>query len=117
MDKTAGVRLREDLDKALAAAARQQGRALEWDEREVLTLEMAAEAADRCVELRALLATVLASPRLTPNATAALAGELRLTEKAVIDLIGKVNIGTGHVKSARHVAAGQARMRGHAAQF
>ena len=52
MDKTAGVRLREDLDKALAAAARQQGRALEWDEREVLTLEMAAEAADRCVELR-----------------------------------------------------------------
>jgi len=115
MDKTAGARLREDLDKALATAASQQGRALE--EREVLTLEMAAEAADRCVELRALLATVLASPRLTPNATAALAGELRLTEKAVIDLIGKVNIGTGHVKSPRHVAAGQARMRGHTANF
>jgi hypothetical protein len=54
MNESAGQRLRADLDKALAAAAWQQGEALEFDEREQIVISMAAAAADRVEQLRAV---------------------------------------------------------------
>ncbi len=117
MDESAGQRLRNDLDTALAVAARKEGHALEFTEVEQVTISMAAAAADRVEVLRALLDTVLAGAKSSPHSAATLAGEIRLTERAVVDLVGKVDVGTGHVKSARHVAAGQARWRGAAAHF
>jgi hypothetical protein len=118
MDKSAGQRLREDLDTALAVAARKEGHAsLEFTEVEQVTISMAAAAADRVEVLRALLVTVLASAKSSAHSSATLAGEIRLTERAVVDLVGKVDVGTGHVKSPRHVAAGRARWRGASAHF
>ena len=111
MDKSAGKRLRQDLNIALAAAARREGHDLEFTEVEEVTIAMAVAAADRVEVLRALLDTVLAGAKASPHSAATLAGEIRLTERSVVDLIGKIDVGTSRVKSPRHVAAGQARWR------
>ena len=108
MNESAGQRLRADLDKALAAAARQQGEALEFDEREQIVISMAAAAADRVEQLRAVW-EVLIVGKVSATALANLAGELRMHERAVIDLCGRVALGTGAAKSPRHQRAAQAR--------
>ena len=46
MNKSAGQRLREDLDKALAHAGRESGRVLEFSEPELQLIDWAAEDAD-----------------------------------------------------------------------
>ncbi|WP_460355328.1 hypothetical protein [Mycobacterium sp. ZZG] len=39
----------------------------------------------------------------------ALAAEIRLTEKAAVDLVARVSLGLGAAKSPRHVRAAQTR--------
>ena len=63
MNKSAGQRLREDLDKALAHAGRESGRVLEFSEPELQLIDWAAEDADRAAELRQLYDAELAGDR------------------------------------------------------
>ena len=107
---TAGQRLRDDLDKALEHASRERGQKLQFDERELFVISMAAAAADRAELLRQRFDAVLAG-RAGADAVSKLAAELRLTERAAVDLALKVQIGVGIAKSERHVRAGQARWR------
>jgi hypothetical protein len=107
---SAGTRLRADLDAALAHASEQAERALEFDEAERHVIDQAAAAADRADELRALYRAELArQPEPRPRTVVALAAETRLTEKAAVDLVARVNLGLGAAKSARHVRAVQTR--------
>jgi hypothetical protein len=106
----AGEKLRADLDAALEHASRECGQKLQFDEREQFIISMAAEAADRAVMLRQRLNTELAG-KSSADAVAKLAAELRLTERAAVDLAMKAQIGVGIAKSPRHVAAGKARWR------
>jgi hypothetical protein len=46
-------------------------------------------------------------PRL--RSVVALAAEARLTEKAAVDLVARVNLGLGAAKSPRHVRAARTR--------
>lgn len=106
----AGDRLRADLVAALARAGEEAGRALEFDEAEAHTVEQACAAADRAEQLQALYAAELArrpEPRL--RTVVALAAEMRLSEKAAVDLVARVSLGLGAAKSPRHVRASQTR--------
>jgi hypothetical protein len=104
-----GQLLRADMDAALARAARDLGTPLEWSEIERHTLALAATAADRYEELRRLWVAELNRPEPRATSAANLAGELRLTEKAVVDLLMRVNLGTGPAKSERHQRAARSR--------
>jgi hypothetical protein len=73
------------------------------------TLALASTAADRCEELRRLWEFELNRPEPRATSAANLAGELRLTEKAVVDLLVRVNLGTGPAKSDRHQRAARSR--------
>lgn len=110
MSKSAGRRLREDLDKALAHAGAESGRTLEFSEVEVQAIEWAAADADRAEELAALYDAELAGDH-TPTTLVKLSAEIRACHRSAADLVGKVEIGVGRAKSPRHVAAGQARWR------
>jgi len=106
---TAGQQLRADMDAALARASRDLGQPLEFSEVERHTLARAAAAADRCDELRRLWEAELSRPQPRATSAANLAAELRLTEKAVVDLLARVNLGVGPAKSERHQRAAHAR--------
>jgi hypothetical protein len=110
MTKTpVGQQLLADMDAALARSSRDLGTALEFSEIEHHTLALAAAAADRCEELRRLWVIELNRPEPRATSAANLAGELRLTEKAVIDLLVRVNLDTGPAKSDRHQRAARSR--------
>ncbi|MDW5610005.1 MULTISPECIES: hypothetical protein [Mycolicibacterium] len=107
---SAGARLRADLDTALAHASQQLGRELEFDERERLVVDQAVKAADRAEQLAVLYAAELArKPEPRGRTVVALAAEMRLQEKAAVDLTARVNLGLGAAKSPRHVRASRAR--------
>ena len=112
--KSAGRRLRENLDKALAAAGREQHRTLEFSEVELEYIGWAMQAVDRAAELRKVYDAELsgvygAEPR--PAVLAKLSAEIRACHQLAAALVGKVDLGTEKVKSPQHVAAGQARWR------
>jgi hypothetical protein len=113
MTKTlsAGQQLRADMDAALARVARDLGQELEFSEIELHTLTRAASAADRCEQIRRLWEAELDRPEPRATSAANLSGELRLTEKAVVDLLTRVTLGTGPAKSDRHQRAARARWK------
>ncbi|MGH3551643.1 MAG: hypothetical protein ACRDT5_03400 [Mycobacterium sp.] len=109
---TAGAKLH--VDAALAHASAELGRDLEFDEGEHLVIKQAAVAADRAEELRALYKAELArKPEPRPRTVVALVAEARLSEKAAVDLVARVNLGLGAAKSPRHVRAAQTRWQQH----
>jgi hypothetical protein len=109
----AGKRLRNELNAALEHARRELGQPLlEFSEQEIATLERAAAAADRAEELGWLYDEELAGER-RPTVLVKLSGEIRLCERQVIDLIGRIHLGVGQAKSARHAySANQRWQRG-----
>lgn len=114
---SAGHKLRADLDAALAHASKELGRDLEFDEQERLIIEQAAKAADRAEQLAAMYTAELArKPEPRPRTVVALAAEVRLTEKAAVDLAARVNFGLGAAKSPRHVRAAKVRWQQHEVQ-
>ena len=104
MTQSAGQKLRAALDAALAHASIQARKQLEFDEREQLIIDSAAAAADRAQRLGALWAA-----EKNPNTLVKLSAELRLCEKAAVDLAARVAIGEGPAKSERHQRAAGAR--------
>lgn len=106
---SAGEQLRARLDAELRQAEVTEGRALEWTPRELQIIDSAAAAADRAVELRKLLDEELARAEPRASSAAKLAAELRMTERAAVDLSYRVSVGSGAPKSERHVRAAQAR--------
>ncbi|MFG1931317.1 hypothetical protein ACGFK1_11750 [Mycobacterium sp. NPDC048908] len=117
---SAGARLRADLDAALAHAGEELGRSLEFDEAERHVITRAAAAADRAEEMTGLYRAELARrPEPRPSVLVKLAAEIRLSEKAAVDLVARVTLGLGAARSPRHVRAAQTRwqqrpMRGRA---
>ena len=103
--KTAGQRLRAQLDEALKRTGQDRGVSLEWDERELAHLQAAQAAADTAE----LLATRLADPEADPATLVRLSAERRLQLKAIGDHVDRLGIWTTTPKSERHVRAGQAR--------
>ncbi|MCU1698260.1 MAG: hypothetical protein JWR34_4323 [Mycobacterium sp.] len=107
--KTAGAKLRSDLNAALARAARDQGlAALEFSEVERALIAAAVTQADWIETLKALRATELAGDA-APTTLVKLSSEIRACERQVFDLIGRVNFGEGVAKSAHHQRAAHAR--------
>ena len=106
--RVSGGRLRARMDEALARAGRDAGQSLEWSEVELQALEVAAETADRALVLQGLLEEELAGEN-RPMAVVKLSAELRLLDKAVLDVLGRVNVGPGVAKSERHVRAARSR--------
>lgn len=99
----AGKRLRGELNAGLEHARRDQGQPLlEFSEHEVAALERAAAAADRAEELGWLYDEEFAGER-RPTVLVKLSSELRMCERQVLDLLGRINFGVGAAKSARHV--------------
>lgn len=103
--KTAGQRLRDQLDEALRRTGEERGVSLEWDERELAHLEAAQAAADTAELLRVRLA----DPEIDAAAVVRLGAERRLQLKAVSDHVDRLSLWAQVPKSERHVKAGQAR--------
>lgn len=106
---TAGRRLRMRLDDMLERAREELGEpGLQWDERELDAIERAAATADCSEELRALFD----AEQDDQNRAAVLckiSAEIRACDKAVSDLVARVNPGVGVAKSERHQRAANAR--------
>lgn len=103
--KTAGTRLRDQLDEALRRTAEDRGVTLEWDERELAHLDAAHAAADTADLLRVRMA----DPDIDAAVVVRLGAERRLQLKAISDHVDRLGIWTQVPKSERHVRAGQAR--------
>jgi hypothetical protein len=116
MSKTAGQRLREDLDAALARAAQDQGvAALEFTETERGLIATAVEMADWAEALKSQRDAELAGPA-RPTTLVRLSAEVRHCERMVHDLVARVHFGDGAAKSPQHQRAANARWnRGRAA--
>lgn len=104
MAVSTGQRLRADVDKALEAAGRDLGKTLEWSELELDVIERAVATADRADDLRAVFAAEQ-SGEARPTVLVSLSGELRLLDKAVVDLLARLEFGPGKAKSDRHQRA------------
>lgn len=103
--RVAGRRLRFDLDQALEHASREIGQTLQWSEHELQVIERAATAADRSEVLGRLWKKELAG-EARRTVLIKLAAEQRAQDKAVVDLIARVNPGVGPARSERHARAG-----------
>jgi hypothetical protein len=106
--RAAGARLRFDLDQVLDRASREIGQKLEWSEQELLVIDRAAAAADREAVLGRLWKKELTGDA-SPTVLVKLSAEMRACERAVIDLVARVNPGIGPAKSDRHQRAAQSR--------
>ncbi|MED5813870.1 hypothetical protein VST63_16040 [Mycolicibacterium sp. 050232] len=106
--RAAGRRLRWDMDQALAEAGRELGTKLEWSEHEQQVIDRAATAADRSEQLGRLWKAELAD-EARAGVLVKIAAEQRAQDRAVIDLISRVNPGIGAAKSDRHTRAAQSR--------
>jgi hypothetical protein len=106
---TAGRRLRADLDAMLDRARdelREPG--LSWDEREQDIISRAAAAADRADDLRAAFDAELSGENRA-TVLCKLSAEVRACDRAVVDLVAKVNPDVGSAPSERHVRAAKSR--------
>lgn len=106
--RAAGARLRFDLDQALARASQECHQNLEWSEQELQVIDHAASAAERAAALGKLWKQELAG-EARPTVLVKLSAEMRACERAVIDLVSRVNPGLGPAKSDRHSRAAQSR--------
>ncbi|MGB7239721.1 MAG: hypothetical protein WBD41_27545 [Rhodococcus sp. (in: high G+C Gram-positive bacteria)] len=100
----------ESAGEALRAAQNAAlGDGLEWTELEALTLDRAVAAADRSEQLSVLLSAELAGDS-APSTVVKLSAELRMLERQVVDLVGRLNpSGVEVKKSERHSRAAGAR--------
>lgn len=106
--RAAGRRLRWDMDQAQEAAAEERGEDLEWSEHEQQIIDRAATAADRSEQLGRLWKAELAG-EARAGVLIKIAAEQRAQDRAVIDLISRINPGIGAAKSDRHTRAAQSR--------
>lgn len=104
----AGRELRARLDQALQVTSRELGYALEWSEREQLIIDRACAAADRGEQLERIYDEHLVAGD-EPGVLVKLSAEIRMCERQVVDLTGKVSLGLLPPKSERHVQAVRAR--------
>lgn len=104
MAVSAGQRLRADIDKALEAAGRELGKTLEWSELERDVIDRAVSTADRAEVVRAVFDAERDGDG-RPTVLVSLSGELRLLDKAVVDLLSRLEFGPGKAKSDRHARA------------
>jgi len=109
-DLAAGQALRKQFDDALDKASKKLGQRLQWDEHELHALTAACNAADRRAELKQAFAAELAGDK-RPAILVKLSAELRLLDKAIVDHLSRIRIGTGVAKSERHQRAVNARWR------
>lgn len=112
--RAAGRRLRFDLDRALEHSSRELGQTLQWSQQELQVIERAVTAADRSEALGKLWKKELAG-EARPTVLIKLAAEQSAQDKAVVDLISRVNPGVGPAKSERHMRAANFRHHGGAA--
>ncbi|SUA02954.1 Uncharacterised protein [Mycolicibacterium fortuitum] len=106
--RAAGRRLRWDMDQAQAEAGRETGQILEWSEHEQQIIDRAATAADRSEQLGRLWKQELAG-EARASVLVKIAAEQRAQDRAVIDLISRVNPGVGVARSERHTRAARSR--------
>ncbi|WKG03066.1 hypothetical protein [Mycolicibacterium sp. HK-90] len=106
--RAAGRRLRWDMDQAKAAASLELNTKLEWSEHEAQIIDRAATAADRSEAFGKLWKAELAG-EARAGVLVKIAAEQRAQDRAVIDLISRVNPGLGTAKSDRHARAAQSR--------
>lgn len=110
MTRSAGRRLRADLDQVLAAESDRLGGApLRWDPRELTDIEAACAAADNVTRLQRLLNAELRGDK-RPTVIVKYAAEARLQRRAVAEHLGHIQLtGLAPVRSAQHSAAARAR--------
>lgn len=106
---TTGTRLRRVLDDALARASTVVGKTLEWSEIEQTAIDAAVATADRAEALRTRFDALLADENTADTLLVKISSELRLCDKQIVDLVGRLEIGVGAAKSDRHVRAALAR--------
>ena len=75
-----GKHLRGQLDEALAPGC-------EWDERELIALDLVEDAADRAAVLRELFEVETALPQVSTRHVTELAAEIRPTEATIAKLV------------------------------
>lgn len=105
---SAGDRLRADLDAALAHASKAAGQPLEYSEIERAAIARAVATADRAEVLRERFDEAL-DDGTKVTSLASLSAAILACDRAVVDLLNKVNPELGPPKSQRHVKAGRAR--------
>lgn len=106
----AGKRLVDSMHEALARTSAETGQTLVWSEQEEAALERAGETVDRAEKVRKLLDSALKADEPNPAVVVKLSAELRMLDKQVVDLLGKLNPeGEGPSKSQRHVRAARSR--------
>ena len=99
---TPGQALRARLDAELQPGT-------EWTPAEEVALSLAADQANRAAALSALLDAELAAPKPSAQRVTILAAEVRQLETAVAKMVATLDPDMTRVKSARHVAAANAR--------
>ena len=100
------------MNAELARAGKAAGKRLEWDAVERETLSRAAAIADRAEQLQAAYEDVLAGGGGgggDVSLALKLAAELRLADRAVTELVARLNPGLQPKKSERHQRAAHAR--------
>jgi len=108
MAGTAGGGLRRRMNAELARAGTAAGKRLQWDAVEREVLSRAAAIADRAEQLQAAYEDALAGGGDVSLALK-LAAELRLADRAVTELVARLNPGLQPKKSERHQRAANAR--------
>jgi hypothetical protein len=101
---TAGKRLRRTLDKTLAEGT-------EWTESELVTLAQIQAAADRIAALERVFDAEMNRPSTSAHKVAVLSGEIRQLQAQITKWIASLDPEMEQQKSARHVAAANARWR------
>jgi len=102
--KTPGKRLRSTLDKLLPAG-------VQWDEGELVTLDLIESAVDRAADLQSIFDAETAKPQTSPHRVSVLASEIRQHEANIAKLIDRLDPTMQKPKSARHVEAANRRWR------
>lgn len=106
---TAGGRLKSAMNAALLRAREEMGQpSLEFDERERDILARAYDTADRAEALQEVFDSEQAGEG-RPAVLAKVSGEIRALDRQVVDLVARVNLDVGPVKSERHQRAAQHR--------
>lgn len=108
--KSAGDRLREEMNAALVAAAKAAGKsALEFTEHEAASLDRACFAADRAEHLRELYTRLQADPETSPTLLVKVSAEIRSLDHLTITLLERVQPEPGRAKSSQHQRAARNR--------
>ncbi|OBB10727.1 hypothetical protein A5731_22630 [Mycolicibacterium conceptionense] len=111
--KTAGDRLREQLDSQLARAGEDIGAQLEWTSQEEIVIARAVDAADRAEHLAGCWDALTANPETDPALLVKVSGELRALEKSINEMVYKVSMSEDRAKSTQHQRAAQSRWGTH----